>query len=341
MVDRANPGKAALRRQGGRVWLEGVQGWFCGQKQSSVHAAHEAVMRAMGEEVSYDDLLGVSGLAFRMQVHRQGLCPSSPHAFCGYHCVERSLQALPWEARAFEVKPEDTEGVREARAAVVESIERGAPAQYGREEDGVIIGYAKGGEEWLCLHPLRDRGEKPFVETEWPWGILVFTQRKTQRLAERDLAMAALAQAVEMARLRECAGYMLGFAAWEHYARVVLGLGQTGDEARRKAMAGNAWIYECLVQYRACAARWLTGIAGLFDDAQAGHINAAAAIYDEMASRVLTGPGRGSMSIAPYAWSLKPGQEWTDEMRVEQVRRLEQGLGLERRAVAEIEKVVQ
>jgi len=340
MVDRAAPAKAVLRRQGNRVCLQGVQGWFCGVKESSVHAAQEAVMRAMGEDVSYDDLLGVSGLAFRMQVHRQGLCPSSPHAFCGYHCVERSLEALPWEAKVFEVKPEDAEGVRETRAAVVESIERGAPVQYGREEDGVIIGYDKGGEEWLCLHPLRDGGERPFVETEWPWGILVFTQRKTRTTPTRELAAAALAQAVEMARLRECAGYMLGFAAWEHYARVVAGLGQTGDEARRKAMQGNAWIYECLAQYRACAARYLTGVASLFDAAQASHINAAAALYDELASRVLTEPGRCCVTVAPYPWALKPGQEWTEEMRLDQVRRLERGLTLERQAIAEIEKTL-
>ncbi len=35
-------------REGDRVWLEGVTGWFCRAKESSVHAAQEAVMVAKG-----------------------------------------------------------------------------------------------------------------------------------------------------------------------------------------------------------------------------------------------------------------------------------------------------
>jgi hypothetical protein len=87
--------KAVLWRDGDKVWLEGVTGWFVGDKESSVHAAQEAVMQAVGMDVTYTNLLGASGLAFRMQVSREGLCPSSPHAFCGYQCVAGSVNALP------------------------------------------------------------------------------------------------------------------------------------------------------------------------------------------------------------------------------------------------------
>ena len=85
-----------VRREDGRVWLEGVSGWSPGERESSVHAAQAAVMEAVGEDVSYEYLVGVSGLAFRMQVSKDGLCPSSPHSFCGYGCHARSSQCLPW-----------------------------------------------------------------------------------------------------------------------------------------------------------------------------------------------------------------------------------------------------
>jgi hypothetical protein len=61
------------------------------------------------------------------------------------------------------IKPEDAEKVREARQAGVDSIEQGVPVQYGNEEDGIVIGYQRNGEDWICLHPLRDGGQKPFV----------------------------------------------------------------------------------------------------------------------------------------------------------------------------------
>ena len=83
-----------LHRDQDRVWLEGVSGWFVGDRESSVHAAQAAAMAAVGEDISYEYLVGVSGLAFRMQVSKDGLCPSSPHSFCGYPCHPRSSPIL-------------------------------------------------------------------------------------------------------------------------------------------------------------------------------------------------------------------------------------------------------
>jgi hypothetical protein len=76
------------------------------------------------------------------------------------------------------MRAEEKREVPKARQAVVDSIERGVPVQYGNEEDRIIVGYQKNGEEWTCLHPLRDRGRKPFVPDQWPWGVAVFTHPK-------------------------------------------------------------------------------------------------------------------------------------------------------------------
>jgi hypothetical protein len=61
----------SVHRDADRVWLEGVNGWSLHDQPSSVHAAQAAVMRALGEDVTYDCLLGVSGLAFPMQISTQ------------------------------------------------------------------------------------------------------------------------------------------------------------------------------------------------------------------------------------------------------------------------------
>ena len=165
---------ANVKRADGRVRIEGVELWSMGERGSSVHAAQAAIMETLGENVSYADLLGASGLAFRLQVE-PGFCPSSPHSCCGEQCVAGAVRALPWQIRVYAVDPDDSAGVAEARQAVVASIDRGVPVRYGSEEDGVIVGYQSDGEEWLCLHPLK--GDTMFVETDWPWGIAVFTDR--------------------------------------------------------------------------------------------------------------------------------------------------------------------
>ena len=183
-----------VRRDDGRVWIDGVEGWAPWEKESSVHAAEEAVMRAVGEDISYAYLLGVSGLAFRLQVSKDGLCPSSPHSFCGYQCVRGGVKALPWAVKIYQAKPDDAEKVKEARTAVVESIERGVPVQYGSEEDGIIVGHQKDGEEWVCHHPMKKQGKELFVEADWPWGIAVFTGPKENAPPALPLERVAISQ---------------------------------------------------------------------------------------------------------------------------------------------------
>jgi len=323
-----------------RVWLEGVRGWFVGDRESSVHAAAAVVMEALGEGISYEYLVGVSGLAFRMQVSKEGLCPSSPHSFCGYPCHARSSQALPWKLRIFEVKPDDASRVQEARQAVVESIDRGIPAQYGSEEDGIIVGYQKGGAEWICFHPMREGGTQTFLETAWPWGIALFTGRKAELPDRRELALGALEQAVVMAATDEAEGYYLGQRAWDDYLAKLRALQDGDEEARQGAMLGNSWIYECLAQYRAAAAHYLRDVAGEFSAESAQHMLSAADLYERMSGQVLQDGEHCLISIAPLPWSLGEGETWTDEMREEQIRRLEAALPLERQAIHEIESAL-
>jgi len=74
---------ARVKREGDRVWIEGVKGWSIPEMPSSVHGAQTTVMNTIGEKVDYEELVGASGLAFRLQVSKEGICPSSPHAYCG------------------------------------------------------------------------------------------------------------------------------------------------------------------------------------------------------------------------------------------------------------------
>jgi len=319
-----------VHRDSDRVWLEGVCGWSWRDKRSSIQAAQAAVVHACGEAVSYEYLVGVSGLAFRMQLSKEGFCPSSPHAFCGFQCVARSTQALPWNVRVYSGKPEQTEHVREIRQAILASIDRGVPVQYGSEEDGIIVGHRKGGEEWLCLHPMREAGTKMFVETTLGWGIAVFTARKAELPDRRALAEAALEQAVEMAGTREAGGYLAGFEAWEQYIARLGSLEDADDRAKREALLGNGWIFACLAQHRACAASCLREISGEFAGPAAESLEKAADLYERIATQVLT-----DQRQAFSGWD-----QWRGELRQEQIQRLQNALPLERQAIAEIEQAI-
>jgi len=338
-VEKEQPAmKTTIQREGDRVWLEGVTGWSVGEQESSVTAAQAAIMQALGYSTSYDYLLGVSGLAFRMQVN--GFCGSSPHASCGYSCSDNSMKALPWQAKSYGANPDDAEKVKEIRQVVMASIDHGVPVQYGSEEDGVIIGYQKNGDEWICLHPYRDGGKKPFVEKEWPWGITVYTGPKETLPAPRDLQVASLRQAVTMATAQKTDGYDLGYAAWEACIANLKTLEKADEKTRAGEMQGNAWIYECLAQYRGSAARYLREIAAQYPPAAANHLRRAADLYDEMASRVLTDKEHSVVAVALYPWMLKAGEQWRPEQIQSQVERLEKALPLEKAAIGEIQQAL-
>lgn len=328
---------ARVTRTGdGEVVLEGVAGWAVGEKESSPHAAMESVLRALGEDITYDYLVGVSGLAFRMQVSKEGICPSSPHPNCGFACAERSERASPWASKGYGAKAEDTAGVKAARAAVVASIDKGVPVRYGSEEDGVIFGYRKDGEEWICYHPLRDGGMKAVTETKWPWGITVYTEPNPRTPPRKDLVRESLEQAVAMSKADTSGNYFVGLKAWDVYTDRVAALDSADDRTRGGSMVGNAWVYECLAQYRGVAARYLRTVSAEFGGKAAKHMRKAADLYEKMATQVLTDKEHCVVTVAPYPWMLREGATWTTEARADQVRRLRQARALETQALAEI-----
>ncbi len=213
--------------------------------------------------------------------------------------------------------------------------------QYGSEEDGVIVGYQKDGQEWLCLHPYHGKmGREVFVETKWPWGIAIYTDRKAGVPSRRQVATEALRQAVAMALAQEAGAYQMGYAAWEGWIRKVEALDNADEKTRKNSMQGNSWIYFNLVKGRQAAATYLRLVADQFSPEAAGHLRKAADVYGRMANEVLTSKDAKPEAIAPGPWDLKEGQTWKAETRAEQVRRLKVALPLEREAIAEIAKAM-
>lgn len=339
---RIIPMGSNVRREGDRVWVEGVEAWGPGERANSVMAAHAAAMKAMGrDDITYEYLMGASGTAFRMQVSKEGFCGSSPHSFCGFRTIEGAMAARPYKVRPYEAKPDDEEGVARARRAIVESIGKGWPCVYGSEEDGVIAGYQKDGAEWLCVHPWKARSGKKdlFVETKWPWGIGVYTEEKAQPPDRRAVVVDSLRLAVQMAKTKDVDKYHLGFSAWNVWMERLSGLDELDEKSIKDHMMGNSWLYTCLADARLAAATYLRSVADDFGEAAAGHLQQAADLYEQMVNGVLT-KDRCALEVAPTPWFLKEGQTWDAAMRRDQVARLKAALHLEKQAIAAIEKAL-
>ncbi|MBL7077079.1 MAG: hypothetical protein ISS31_06380 [Kiritimatiellae bacterium] len=117
-----------VQRTADKVWIEGVRGFSPAEYASSVQGCQARILRALGESLSYDDLVCYSGFAFRIGMHDQ-MCPSSGHPCCGFMCVENGVRAIPWKLKLYEIfsgpKPPAEKAAFEAEVcAAIQAIEQ-------------------------------------------------------------------------------------------------------------------------------------------------------------------------------------------------------------------------
>jgi hypothetical protein len=348
MTPTAPPKAVRVVRDQETVLLEGVEPFLLNTHKATPIACFTVVMRAVGEDVTYPWLMGVSGQAFRFQLSKgfapqsNGWCGSSPHPNCGYETAKYAIATLPYEPADY-VCAEKGADVAAARAAVVASIDAGIPAIASSEESSVIVGYSQNGTVLLRRQTWDDGSKPPEKWKGTPWGFHVFKPRaaKPDRTA---LVKESLARAVEVATLAESgvkadkpnSGYDAGLPALRRWVKELRN-DETWNplpEASVKRVAQfNAWIYEGLCDARASAAIYLKEIASQFPEPQRAHLLAAAELYQqETKTLVDTCP----VDVAPYPWMLKNGKKWDNAMRHHQADLLEQAISFEERAIAEL-----
>lgn len=349
-------------RSGGRRVIENVP---VPQGLNSVLASLTSVLRAAGEDVTYEYLMGVSGRAFRLQF---SWCPSAPHSFIGFNTFQPALKAAGYDATLLPCAFHHQDPKRQVseqdmaatRAAVKASIDAGMPVLFGSEEEGVLVGYepisAGNATGWLRCHgplgppPQEDAPYALPVKT-MPWGVGTLRQAGPA-MPRRNAALWSLNTAVDNAGRGTVADSDLatGFAAWEKWIRELPGFDQvlertqkSLEDAGRKddplfaLRLGNAWCYDSLIDARRCAATYLRSSANELGPAASVHMLAAAAAYDQVLVRLTEGAECPTL-IAPYPWMKD--QPWSDEKRAAQAERLQKALQHERAAVVEIAKAL-
>jgi len=339
------------------VQIEGIKGFGSCEYCSSVHGAEASILRAIGEALSYDELICYSSFAFKTGIHRD-LCPSAGHPACGYSCLDSKMGSLPWKLKCFTAFPWGEQRTEEERRAfeadvcnaVRESIDLGIPVHYGSEEDGLIIGYADDGRRWWCIHPYHKSGGEPFWFDEsdgfacggdkWPWNIIVWNEpKKAEDLADNmELTVNALRRAVDMWHCTDKIDdvYFTGDSAYEHWLNWLRGCNSRSDAANKAGMQGNGWCFCVLNHCRNIAAEWLEAKANDFDMYARMQLLLAADNYRFLSDSCLKG--------LDSTWQITPTSgdfdKWTTEMRGEQIRRLESARTYDRLAITAIENAL-
>ncbi len=297
--------------------LETVR-WGAGERENSGIGALAAALRAMGEDTSYEYLMGISGAAFRLQMRKPDWCASGPHARCGFDCLGTAIDSLPFEQVDMALPKDDANGIERLRL-------------YGAEGDGYAP-WSFGGDG------SRERYPSSFV-FDWPHLSFGFLSPKGERPERRESTLRSLRLAVELAHTKQYELYTSGFSAYEFWRDGLRDASRFADEAALEVpMQANAHCYYSLYDARSAAATYLREIVDEFNNDVTVHLERAAELYGSLAEDVLA--RRCVTEIAPMRWSLGEGESWTAELRHEQADLLDEALVLERRAVGELEQAL-
>jgi hypothetical protein len=316
-----------VARDEDRVQIPGLErmGWNQGKHNTYINSLR-VVAKALGDDVSYDEIMTLSGAAFRVHLHQPNWCPSAADPGPGFNAAEVAAECLGYDGESV--------GGDDARIweRIYESVDDGRPVLgvqlIGPPDWGIVAGYDRAHKKLFC-RTYFDKGKDYPENTGWPF-VFVFHRRRGTRPDAQVLFAQCLDRAVLLAETESFPSdpseprYLSGYAALTAWAKQL----RESDDLD-SGIHANAFCYEELIDARSCASRFLADAAR---KRACKPLARAADIYRRIAG--LLEKGRAN---APFPWTLG-GRPWTLEMRQAEADALERVLALEHGAIAEIEQ---
>jgi hypothetical protein len=341
----SRPSRERVRRENGRVWIDGVPRLRWGSSpEPTFIGAFEAAFRSSDRPLDITTLMGDSGLAFRLRwATRDGgnaWCGSGP---CGEWPEEvAALGAATGYVFEFEPPEKRRPLPPEFLARVTGNIDRGWPMLgFGKRMDvAVIFGYEDAGSK-LLLSDYWASEEPSVMVAEEVLEISAFLQR----IAEPAPRPAAVRAGLQLAFQRWQQGivdpdritgatYYYGSAGYERWLADLERAPELSPAQLANLWFLNSWTYSSLHMNRsAYAASYLRANAEHFPVSAHAPLEAAARVYDELRARL------GSWDPADPSFGMvkqKTLESWTPEVREREISLLHDVYALETRAMSEI-----
>lgn len=318
-----------VRERPGDVRVDGVgpiRGFANGRDCTFMHCL-ELVLDAVGRKIGYDELMGISGMAFRIQFRTDRWDVGNPDPLVGESCLEALFSGVGWDYETKIVKRDDYAEVDSLYRTVAKSIDSGMPVLAANiiapEDWGIIVGY-RGARTWLCrsYNGGAETTDKP--ATGWPTATVFLTNRKV-RPDPRKVHLDSLRRGADLFERKGTGPAALGARALEAWR----------DNLRspkdRTYIHANFWSYVNLIDARGAAVRYLRSIAKEFG-AKEMYVGMAAEYFDGETRLLLEGL-KNVPSEEKFPNSMPPA-----EMRSRQSETLKQAQTLEEKAADALRK---
>ena len=297
-------------------------------RQDSFMACFTEVLRCAGRDVTYAEVVGMSGAAFKLTTGEDNWCPSQAICDVGADCPDQALAAFGFAREMIDLNEDkNPDGMAKARKAIVESIDRGLPVMYMDGERSLVVGYRDGGKTFVCrVYAGEEPGYKDMPKLRGMIGDAWFVEvlrREGDPPKRRAAVVESLRNALRLARTPSLGkGTTNGLAAYETWIK------KLKNPPQKPNLHGHAYVSSILLTSRQAAADYLRQIADEFEPDAAKRLRAAADRYERVSKRMWDNRG-----LMEYPWD----KSWTAENRAKEAEMMLADLTDERAAVAEIE----
>ena len=296
-----------------------------------------------GRGLLYQDILGLSGYAFRFHMFTQSLCPSSPDATCGFDTGYYVLRTLGYDVEPLllassEIGREYKQMARsqgELEERMMQGIDAGWPT-IGIDiveipEWGIVTGYQRDGEEFFCRSYFDTTADYNLIE-KFPWSVYIVKGYSQNDLS--DAYRASLQKACEMLETPAYHDYKSGLAGFDQWIMHLENVATVNmDEAALlEAMHANWWAYINLFIARKFAGDYLNQHADKFG-LPPGDVDTLLAIYGKEVGLLLAG-----MGDVPNNLEGAVVADWTSTKRRNQIETLRELRKLEEQALEILRK---
>jgi hypothetical protein len=346
--------RGKVQHENGRTWVCDVPPLRWGQSGECTFAgAMAAALKVTKRPVPYSDLMGYSGLAFRVRWFRRydepGWCPSSPVGEFSEEILQLA-EAIGWRVHQESRMDQTDQDMSGCTHLLRESIDAGRPVVGYPDADlnvGVCYGYEEQNGDFTGF--LWNRYGKDAVaipaDKLGPWQLIL------HRAAPPQDRTASLRRALTTPNWRRDhspywkskpqvdAVYLYGARGLKQWREDLDLVDQLTDGQRGQLFFVSWWCLDCLVDARHAAAKFLNDRAQECEGDLRAALVQAAAIHGQLAQSLSDASFKKHEAfLGP--WTGKKVDDWTVDVRKREQALLTEVEEGDRRATSAIDRAV-
>lgn len=313
----------------GKVFIDKVPRLKWGENtENSFIRSAQLSLNAIGENYSYDFLMGIFGTAFRLHFNPDW-CPSAADSTTGFDVSNVLFKSLGYKCELHKIDDNNFDDIKSLYQKIKTQINLGIPVIAINlkvcPEWGIITGYLKNKPGILCRTYFDESDEYSLAEHA-PW-LSFFIGDKGKPLDEDELFKNYLKIAVQLARTDEFGEYKSGYSAFNKW---IDELKKHSISIKTKLFAEyevNLTIFNYLLDSRRAAVKFLISMNGMMKKGE---------LIVDIYKREVEILENTKKNILP-SFDSKP-KSWTKNIIKKQIDILSQTLVLEKEAIELIQE---